>query len=189
MLPDYGRYYGSALIQLFDHCLLPVAVERLSDAPQGFYLLGGKAPLYLKFSRNRKGPWSFTFHREHQVQFQSMVDRYGDCVLGLICGMDGVAALNYVQVREVLDDNFEEQEGITVSRRLNRMYSVGGTNGRLSGKVARDSLIEQVSLLLGRGRIEGSETSIVEHVASPGLRPPERPEQPVFAVKSLPPLT
>lgn len=149
MLPDYGGYYGSALVQIIDHYLAPVTVERIGDAPQGFYLLNGRAPLYLKFSRNRKSPWGFTFHREHQEQYQLMIDRYGDCILGLVCGKDGIAALNYAQMREVLDDDFDEQEGITVRRRLNQMYSVGGANGKLSRKVARDSLLEQVFRLLG----------------------------------------
>jgi hypothetical protein len=58
-----------------------------------------------------------------------------------------VVALNYAQVREVLDDQFEEQEGISVRRKLNQMYSIGGTNGRLAQKVARDSLIQLISLL------------------------------------------
>jgi hypothetical protein len=67
-----------------------------------------------------------------------------------VCGSDGIVALGYTQVRELLDDKFEEQEGISVRRKLKHMYSVTGTNGQLSGKVARDSLMQHVSRLLGQ---------------------------------------
>jgi len=150
MLPDYSRYYGSVLTHIVDHCLSPITVARLNPGTQGYYVLGGKVPLHIKFSRSRKGPWAFTFHRDHQIQYQKIADEYGDCILALVCGKDGIAALNFAQVREVLDDHFEEQEGISVRRKLNHMYSVGGTNGRLSNKVARDSLMQHVSRLLGQ---------------------------------------
>jgi hypothetical protein len=81
MLPDYGRYYGSALTHIVDHCPTPVTISRLDIGVQGYYLLNGKVPLYIKFCRNRKGPWGFTFQRDHQVQYQRVVDEYGDCVL------------------------------------------------------------------------------------------------------------
>lgn len=150
MLPDYGRYYGSALTHIVDHCLTPVTISRLDVGVQGYYLLNGKIPLYIKFCRNRKGPWGFTFQRDHQLQYQRIVDEYGDCILALVCGKDGIVALGFTQVREVLNDQFEEQEGISVRRKLKHMYSVGGTNGKLSGKVARDSLMQHVSRLLGQ---------------------------------------
>jgi hypothetical protein len=150
MLPDYGRYYGSALTQIVDHCVAPIAIARLDVGVQGYYLLNNKVPLYIKFSRNRRSPWSFTFQRDHQIQYQKIVDGYGDCILALVCGKDGIAALNFAQMREVLDGQFEEQEGISVRRKLNRMYSIGGTNGKLSKKVARDSLVQHVLGLLGQ---------------------------------------
>jgi hypothetical protein len=148
MLPDYGRYYGCALVQVVENFSIPITISRL-DA-QGYYLLNDKAPLYVKFSRNRRGPWGFTFRRDHQIQYQKVAEEYGDCILTLVCGSDGIVALSFAQVREVLDDQFEEQEAISIRRKLNRMYSVGGTDGKLSNKVARDSLVQHVSRILGQ---------------------------------------
>jgi hypothetical protein len=150
MLPDYGRYYGSAFTHIIDHFPAPVTIARLNVEVQGYYLLNGKVPLYIKFSRSRRGPWTFTFHSEHQLQYQKITDEFGDCVLALICGKDGIAALDRAQVREVLDDQFEEQEAIIVRRKLNQMYSIGGTNGKLPSKVARDSLTQHVARLSGQ---------------------------------------
>ena len=130
---------------------LPGDYRGRSDRPGlGASGIGRRLAPFVKFCRNRRGPWGFTFHRDHQVQYQKVVDEYGDCILVLVCGRDGFAALNFIQVREVLDDQFEEQETISVRRKLKHMYSVGGTNGKLSGKVARDSLMQHVSKLIGR---------------------------------------
>jgi len=151
MLPDYGRYYGSALTHIIDQHGKAVAIEKLSTGVQGFYLLNGKAPLYIKFSRSRRGPWSFNFRRDHQIQYRQLVETYGDCITALVCGKDGIVALNDAQVRQILDDHFSEQESVNVRRKLNHMYSVNGSNGELSQKISRDSLISHLGTLLGGG--------------------------------------
>lgn len=149
MLPDYGRYYGSALTHIVDQHGKPVVIEKLSTGVQGFYLLNGKAPLYIKFSRSRKGPWSFNFRRDHQIQYRQLVETYGDCITALVCGKDGIVALNDAQIRQILDDRLGDQESVSVRRKLNHMYSVNGSNGELSQKISRDSLMSLLDVLLG----------------------------------------
>jgi hypothetical protein len=119
MLPDYSRYYGSAFTHIVDQLGKAVLFEKIAIGAQGFYLLNGKAPLYIKFSRSRKGPWSFNFHRDHQAQYRKLVKAYGDCVTALVCGNDGIVALNDAQMRQILDDRLDEQEGVSVRRKLN----------------------------------------------------------------------
>ncbi|UPJ97396.1 hypothetical protein [Bradyrhizobium sp. 172] len=148
MLPDYGRYYGSVLTHIVDHYGKAVSIEKLAVGVQGFYLLNGKSPLYIKFSRSRKGPWSFNFRRDHQTEYQHLVKNYGDCITALVCGKDGIVALNDVQMRQILDQDFEEQESVSVRRKLNHMYSVKGSNGELSQKVSRDSLMSHLGALV-----------------------------------------
>lgn len=145
MLPDYGRYYGSALTHIVDQYGKAVSIEKLSVGVQGFYLLNGKSPLYIKFSRSRKGPWAFNFQRDHQTEYRKLVTIYGDCITALVCGKDGIVALNDGQMRQLLDQDFEQQEGVSVRRKLNQMYSVKGSNGELSQKVSRDSLMSHLS--------------------------------------------
>lgn len=148
MLPDYGRYYGSALTHIVDQYGKAVSIEKLSVGVQGFYLLNGKSPLYIKFSRSRKGPWAFNFRRDHQTEYQQLVKTYGDCITALVCGKDGIVALNDGQMRQILDQDFEEQESVSVRRKLNHMYSVKGSNGELSQKVSRDSLMSHLGGLV-----------------------------------------
>jgi len=67
----------------------------------------------------------------------------------LVSGNDGIVALTDSQIRQILDDSFEEQESISVRRKLNHMYSVKGSNRELSRKVSRDSLMSTLAGLLG----------------------------------------
>jgi hypothetical protein len=149
MLPDYARYYGSALVYIVDQYAKALSIERLSVGIQGFYLLNGRAPLYIKFSRGRKGPWSFNFQVDHQIQYRQLVGTYSDCITALVCGKDGIVALNDAQLRQVLGDRCSEQQGVTVRRKLNHMYSVSGSNGELSQKISKDSLISHLAALFG----------------------------------------
>jgi len=148
MLPDYSRYYGSALIHIVDQYGKPISITKLQVGYQGFYLINDRAPIYIKFSRSRKGPWGFNFHRDHQLQYRLLVEKYKDCITALICGNDGIVALTDFQVRQILDDDVEKQESVSVRRKLNHMYSVKGSNGELSQKVSRDSLMSNLATLL-----------------------------------------
>lgn len=159
MLPDYGRYYGSVLTHIVDQYGAAVSIEKLSVGVQGFYLLNGKTPLYVKFSRSRKGPWSFNFRRDHQTEYRRLVKTYGDCITALVCGKDGIVALNDAQIRQILDQEFEEQESVSVRRKLNHMYSVRGANGELSQKVSRDSLMSHLGIRTKEDEVAANEGS------------------------------
>ena len=139
MIPDYNRYYGCVFTQLVEN-RSSITLQKLDVGIQGFYLIAGSIPLYIKYSRRRKGPWSFNFHADHQICCDELCKKFGGCLIAFVCGSDGVLALDNIQMREVLDDKFGEQEAISVRRKLGHMYSVSGKDGKLDRKVARDSL-------------------------------------------------
>lgn len=149
MIPDYSRYYGCVFTELVEG-RLRLNIERLSVGIQGVYLLEKSLPLYVKFSRTRRGPWAFTFQSDHQMCLDALKKQFGQYIAAFVCGSDGIVALDDRQLREILDDTFENQEGVTIRRKLRRMYSVSGTNGQLARKVGRDSLISLVDRLTGR---------------------------------------
>lgn len=146
MIPDYNRYYGCVFTHLAEG-RSKVCIEKLSVDVQGFYLIDATVPIYIKFSRSRRGPWAFTFQSEHQVCCDKLSAQFGAVVVALVCGADGIVALDDQQLRTVLDDQFDDQEGIAVRRKLGQMYSVTGKNGKLARKVGRDSLIAVVDRL------------------------------------------
>lgn len=62
----------------------------------------------------------------------------------MICGRDGVAGLNMNELRMVLDDDFEEQECISVRRRLKTMYHIKGRDGVLESRISRRSIFDKL---------------------------------------------
>ncbi|EJJ28680.1 hypothetical protein PMI11_03061 [Rhizobium sp. CF142] len=138
MIRDYEFYYGSVFSRLSAEVLDGIKIKNLEM--QGFYLLNDRVPIYIKYSRSRKGPWTFNFHREHQEYILGLRGQYGDCLVAFVCDSDGIPTVNYAQLSDVLDDNFHEQEAVSIRRKLKEMYSISGKDGVLSSKISRDSL-------------------------------------------------
>ena len=151
MISDTARYHGSFLALLIDKLEGPVSIEKLRGVGSGQYLIDRRIPVSLKMSSKRKGPWTFNFMRAHQEAHERLFDEYGELFVCLVCGRDGVAGLSMQEMRTVLDNNFEEQESISVRRRLKTMYQVVGRDGELRGRVSRQAVFEKIQATLARG--------------------------------------
>jgi hypothetical protein len=57
----------------------------------------------------------------------------------LVAGNDGIASINYATLKEILDENFDEDEWISLSRKSNQSYRVAGSNGRLKTTLAKNT--------------------------------------------------
>lgn len=147
-ISDATRYYGAVLCAVIKNFEGGVCLKPALPTVQGAYLLGGRIPLYIKYSKSRRGPWTFNFHHDHQLACESLAQKFGDCITVFVCGTDGMPAVNYVQLREFLDHEFDEQESVSVRRKHGHMYAISGKNGRLAGKVGRGSLISLVETAL-----------------------------------------
>lgn len=152
MISDTSRYHGSFFVFLFECMDNAVTIERLPGTGAGYYLLNGHVPVYLKHSTKRKGPWTFNFFRSHQEQQQKLFLRYGECFTCMICGRDGVAGLNMNELRTVLDNDFEEQECVSVHRRLKTMYHIKGRDGVLENRVGRRSIFDKLCSAIENGK-------------------------------------
>lgn len=152
MISETARYHGSFFVLLIEALSVPVTLTQLRDYGAGFYLLGGSVPLYVKHSTKRHGPWTFNFYQVHQELQDELFREYGECITCLVCGRDGVAGLRMKEMRQVLDHSFEEQECISVKRRLKTMYQVKGRDGALDKKVSRNSVFEKISIACENNR-------------------------------------
>lgn len=148
MTSTSDQLYGSFFIQLFNTLERPVSVEMLPKLGGGSYLLNNRIPVYLKHATARKGPWQFTFLRDHQEMQQLLFDDYGECFTCLVCGRDGVAGMNMSELRQVLDHHFEEQEVISVRRPRGTQYLVKGRDGTLERKVSRRAVFDKIRAAL-----------------------------------------
>ena len=128
MLEKLEYYHGAAIIRLLED-------ERCGDIKR-HKLLGYVVNLHtfilLKYSTKGRSPWGFTFDQEDVDRASRVAADYQRVILGLICGGDGICAINWEEGRRLLAD----QPGrIAVGRKHNHSYSVWGTAGELKWKV------------------------------------------------------
>lgn len=122
-------YEGAALYRL---------IRSLGDVrvrvDGGGVTLNDQVCVYFKYSTRPRSPWSFTFS---SVQRSELAIRAASIpvVIGLVCGADGVAALDYADYVAVTGDGVS-QVSISCARSYDKHYAVGGPAGDLSRKLA-----------------------------------------------------
>lgn len=98
-----------------------------------------QAGLFIKHSTKRVTPWDYTFRRSDQEEMQSLQETCGEVFVVFVNGLDGVACLDYGQLKLVLDEHYEEQEWVTFSRKRNQSYRYKGNDGSEDKVLARNS--------------------------------------------------
>lgn len=109
-----------------------------------FFILNDQLHIYLKYSTGKRSPWSFTFSPDEQKSLHESATKFS-LVIGLICGADGVAALQYRKYVEVaaMGPAFR----IACYRLHREHFEIRGPRGSVSGKIAPSDwskLIKQV---------------------------------------------
>ena len=94
--------------------------------------------LFLKSASQRASPWRYNFQLEHQKEIFEYKTQCGEVFTILIAGDDGIACLNYDQLKQILDEEFEEQESVTISRKPRQNYRVSGNDGRLESPLPKN---------------------------------------------------
>jgi hypothetical protein len=100
--------------------------------------------IFIKYSSKRLTPWRFSVYKAEQEELELFEKSCKAAFLILVCGNDGIACLNFDQIKEVLDDNFEEVEWISANRRFRKEYSIQGSNGKLSKKIPPSLFPEKI---------------------------------------------
>jgi hypothetical protein len=155
MITDSARYYGAVFAYIIDRWQGSVAIRKAYEDAIGFYLINERIPIYIKYSTNRKSPWTFNFQKEQQCRQQCLKDMMMECVVCFVCGKDGIVALRHADFRSILDENFENQGAVTIRRRHNTMYDIKGRDGELNRKMSRNSLAEILAPM--KSRIEATQ--------------------------------
>jgi len=98
-----------------------------------------KLGLFIKHSSKRRTPWRYSFKYVHQVEMDLLKDECDEVFLVLTAGDDGIASINYSTLKEILDENYDEVEWVSLSRRPNQSYRIAGTDGRLKSTLAKNT--------------------------------------------------
>ena len=98
------------------------------------YFVVDDGPLvYLKYSTKGRSPWGFSLNGDERKSLENCALKF-DVIVGLICADDGVAAIKFNHLREILDDNRDACH-ISCYRKHNEHYEINGPSGTLPYKV------------------------------------------------------
>jgi hypothetical protein len=131
-------YEGAAL-----YLLLRTGMLSSIRYDEPFFLLNNKLLIYLKYSTRNRSPWGFTFAANEQ---SLLAERCGICklVIGLVCGGDGVAAIDFDAYRSIAALRSSSLR-ISCHRKHGKHYDIWGPDGKLSSKVAPSSWIRAIA--------------------------------------------
>lgn len=153
MVREFELYHGVVFLRLAEMSHSPLQIWRHACPSNGAYILSGvgsMAGLYIKYSTKRMSPWRFSFTAPHQSEINDLKANCGEVFVALVCGQDGVVVLNFQELKQILDHNFEESEWVSVQRGRRQMFSVRGTDGELDFKIGDSEFPDRVFKHLAR---------------------------------------
>jgi len=172
MIKDYEYLHGvvfSRLCSVQGECITiePYPISGYNSS----YIVNNHTGLYIKYSGKRLTPWRFTFLKSQQDEIQSLYNEFGEVFIALVCNLDGVAVLNYAELKEILDHQHGDFEWISVSKTKRKMYSVSGSDGKLDFKVSLTSCPDKIITYLKqpeqKSKCAPSASAFLMAVASP----------------------
>lgn len=94
--------------------------------------------LFVKYSSKRLSPWRYSIYKEEQEEIELLKEVCNTVYLVLVNGKEGIACLDYDNIKELLDDTFEDHEWLSVSTKLRKEYTIKGKDGNLQRKIPRN---------------------------------------------------
>ena len=154
---DQDFHQGAVLLKIIKECSRDTSKESLISFEQGtsknsfLMRFRNRQPtygIYIKYQRKNRSPWAFTFIKEHQEEIEILEEFTSGVLIMLVCGRDGIVCLTYSELKELLDDNYEDSEGIRIKRPLKGNYHLKGRDGKLSKTINRSDLREKILKLI-----------------------------------------
>lgn len=130
MIREYKLYHGAVLADLVDRAEIPITIEEQTESGRLLnYIINGSMGLQIKFSTNRLNPWSYTFQPSHTQELVNLKSRFGTAFLVLVCGTDGMLAVEASEVIPSLQISDDRQGYLRVDRRKRGQYRLTGSSG------------------------------------------------------------
>ncbi len=154
---DQDLHQGVVLLKIIKECSGIVSKDSLISFERGTsknsFLMKSTDDsnlygIYIKYQRKNRTPWVFSFAKEHQEEIAILEEYTSGVLVMLVCGRDGIVCLTFEELKELLDDNFEDVEGIRIKRPLRGNYHLSGRDGKLSRTIKRSDLKDKVTNLI-----------------------------------------
>jgi len=134
-LKEYEFYNGAVLNRLIRKGK-PIEIDVFPTSNSNSFMINKKVGLYIKYSTKKISPWRFSFTREQQEEIRIMRDLLENIYIIFVCDRDGFVCIEYQELKQILDEHYEEVEWVSASRLKREQYSIKGSNGKLEFKVA-----------------------------------------------------
>lgn len=144
MINEFEFYHGAVLTRLLHDFGSNIGLTVYSTPSNSSYVVGGRAGIYIKYSKKRMTPWRFTFKEEHQSEIKEMKKNLGEVFTILVCHNDGIVILSYEELKKLLDDTYERYEWVSLERNRGQEYRVNGKDGNLKYKIAKNEFPSKI---------------------------------------------
>ena len=156
--------HGAVLNRIIHKSNEPFSFETYPTKSNCSYIFNNKIGLYIKYSKKRMSPWTFSFHKTHQDEIEEMKQKLGDVFVVFVCGSDGIVGLSHEQLKEILDENHDAAEWVRMARTRNTKYSVSGSDGKMKLKMGKQEFPK--NLLDKINRIKTKEECVFQSIFS-----------------------
>ncbi len=145
MIKEFEFFHGIVFARIL-HCAKKneVKIKPYLSSDNASYVINDKIGIYIKYSSKRMTPWRFTFKKEHQDEIELMKKDLKDVFLLLVCNDDGIVCMSYPELKQILDDQHDPIESISVKRQKREMYAIKGSNGKLGFKIGPNDFPEKI---------------------------------------------
>ena len=140
-------YHGAVLNRLFK-TKKSLNISVFPNNTNCAYVINKKVGIYIKFSGKKISPWRFSFYKHQQDDLQIMKNLLPHVFLILVCWHDGIIAINFKDLKKVLDHVHDDVEWLSASRLKREKYSIKGSDGKLKFKIAESDYPKKILELI-----------------------------------------
>lgn len=141
MLNQSDFFHGALLTKLLNYQELNVINHQYFSA----YIINHQA-YYVKYSRKRISPWTFSFSEVHVSELIALKKDYETVYVVLICDDDGICCLNFQEFRILIAvESSNYPKWIKATRQKREKYTVTGSDGKLSYKIGDNCLQSSIT--------------------------------------------
>jgi hypothetical protein len=141
MINEFEFYHGVVFARMVHITQRELAVKPFSSSDNAAYVVDGSIGIYIKYSLKRLSPWRFSFQKRHRDKIHEMKENLSEAFVLLVCNDDGVVVLSFDEFKQILNETGGDSEWISAARNQRQMYSIKGSDGRLSFKVGKDEFL------------------------------------------------
>lgn len=74
-----------------------------------------------------------------------MNDSLEEVLIVFVCNDNGICCLTYTELKEILDENYEKAENVSIHRDPRKQYRVKGRDGKMKYRISEGDFEKKVS--------------------------------------------